>query len=272
MRPCLNDEELFALVDGAVAGKDAELLRRHIEVCERCGKSHRALERAMACLAEEEQLDVSVHADAVLAALDRSVVAERPRPWRRRVPFAIGAVAAAAALFVGIGIGRNPEEGFTARGAPPSAIGSASLRRSIAVTVETLDGDVPRALEAGSRVTRDTRFVVSHRNTSRGTAHALVFAIDAKGAVHWLYPAYESAGSDPSSVLLGPTAGREVVMGSAVSFDDMSVGRLAIVTVLSREPLRVSQIEGRSVMSLDALRRDLPRTEITSIEVLVSER
>jgi hypothetical protein len=273
MRPCLDDEETFALVDGAVAEKDAAILRRHIDGCERCRTRVRAMERTIFALAEEENVDPVVHADAVLAALDEAdVITARatPRRFGRILPLAIGGLAAAAALFIGIGLRRNTaDDGFTARG---GAMVDAPLRRSLAVTVQVLDGNVPRALTNEATVTPKTRFVASHRNTGTTTGHALVFAVDAKRSVHWLYPAYESAGTDPSSVMLAPTEGREVLMGTGVAFEDLAAGPASIVTVLSREPVPVSRIEQLSDPSPGAIQAALPGAEVTSIRVEVTDR
>ncbi|HVH46066.1 MAG TPA: zf-HC2 domain-containing protein [Labilithrix sp.] len=274
MRSCLGDEELFALVDGALPAKDAMLLREHVDGCARCADSVKTLERALSCLAEEPPLDVRAHADAVLAALDRPQPQARVRPWRRALPLAIGTLAAAAALVVGVGIGRHRttgDDGFTPRG---GALIDAPLGRSVAVTIQTLEGDLPRALVAGSKVTSETRFVASHRNTGTATAYALVFGVDARGDVHWLYPAFEAAGTDPASAPLPPTEGREALMGTGAWFDDLSPGRLSIVTILSREPLHVSRIEGRAALGLgvEALRREFANSEVTSIDVFVAGR
>lgn len=270
MRPCLQEEELFALVDGALAEKDARLLRDHAKACDACTKSIATLDRALSCLADEEALDVAAHADAVLAALDRPLPVPRPRGWQRpAVTLGIGAMAAAAAFVLGIDFGRHSEEGFAARG-PSSA--EHGIRRSVAIDVQTLEADVARPLVPGATVSASTRFVASHRNTGSTTAYAMVFGVDAHGVVHWLYPAYESAGTDPASVPLPPTRGRDVSMGTGVSFDDMSPGRLSVISLLSRAPLRLSTIEARAALGIEALRRDFPDADVTSIDVQVSLR
>ncbi len=271
MRPCLDDEESFALVDGALSEKDAVVLRRHLEGCERCRARVVAMEKSLAVLGEEVALDPAKHADAVMAALDGvRVEAKPPRRIGRLVPIAMGALAAAAALVIGINVGRRQhEDGFVARG---GAVVDAPIGRSVAVTVHALDNDVPRPLTNNAVVGKDTRFAASHRNTGSTHAYAMVFVVDAKRAVHWLYPAYESLGSDPASVSLAPTEGREAMMGTGASFDDLAPGPMEVITVLSREPIHVSRIERLPEPSLSAIEAALEGAEVRALHLEVSER
>lgn len=270
MRRCLEDEELFALVDGALSEKDERPIREHLEACVHCKEGVARIKGALACLSKEEPIDMAAHVDVVMAAIERapSSVARPPRTTRV-LPVALGALAAAAALVLGVGIGRHsPESEFTARG---GAAVDAGLRRTVALTVQVLDGEVARPVVRGTVVTRKTRFLASHRNTSVVAAQAMVFAVDSKNTVHWLYPAYDSASADPPSVALVGTGGSEVMMSSAVSFEDLSSGPLTLFTVLSREPLRVSRIERMRDLSLAALRRELSEADISSIDVVVAD-
>lgn len=270
MRPCLVDEELFALVDGAVSEPDGRVLREHVAGCARCQKSVSKMERALDAIGREEPFDANAHADAIFARLDR---AERATPsrgpgwWSRRASI-VGAVAAAAAVLLGVGVMRRPSE-FAPRGA--SSVG-ARVSHSAGVTVGTTDGTAMTPIASGARISRHARFVASARNVSGEDAYALVFAVDAKKGVHWLYPAFTSDATDPASELLAPSAGREVVMKSAVVFDDLDAGRLTVVTVLSRTPMHVSQIEKRGALDLADLRKDFPDADVTSIDVDVDER
>lgn len=274
MRRCLTDDELFALVDGALAPHDSELLRRHLHGCSRCSDAVTTMERSLAGLAEEPSIDVTAHVNSVLAAIDRPAPTERPGP-SRGLAIALSALAAAAALVLGVGIGRRHagEDGFAARG---GAHDDAAIGRSVAVTIHAVDGSLTRKIKAGATLPAGTRFVASHRNSSSSVAYALVFALDTKDEIHWLYPAYESANSDPPSVSLAPTQGREVSMESAVAFDDLAPGRLSLVTILSREPLPVSRIEDRSKtranLELDSLRAAFPEATVTSLDVSILPR
>lgn len=271
MRHCLSDEEMFSLVDGALAPGDSELLRSHSSGCSRCSNAVATMERSLAGLADEPALDVAAHASAVLSAIDRPTPAVRPS---RFVPVAVSTLAVAAALVLGIGIGRrsSTEDEFAARGGASDT----SVGRSVAVTLHAVDGDVTRKVTAGVSVSGGARFVASHRNSSATPAYALVFGVDSRGEIHWLYPAYESIGSDPASVPLEPTQGREASMESAVSFDDLAPGRLSLVTILTREPLSVSRIESRakSVSNLEpnALRKAFPEAAVTSLDVQILSR
>lgn len=260
MRPCLEDEEIFALVDGAASEKDAAVWRKHIEGCERCTKSVQPLERALAVIAEDEPLDATAHADAVMAAIERG---DRVTKRRRVQPVVLGGLALAAALLVGIGIGRrHSDDGFTARG---MSEGSA-LARDVAITLRA-NG---RPIAPNDELPPDARFDAMERNIGTSPAHALVFAVDAKANVHWLYPAYESTATDPPSITIASNTRNDLALGTAVAFDDLAAGPLSLVTILSPAPLHVSQIETRgAALAPDELRRAFPETDVRVLPVRI---
>jgi hypothetical protein len=265
MRACLTEEELFALVDGAASDKDAAVWRKHVAGCERCTRSVEALEKALATLGEDEPIDVKEHADAVMASLDRAP-AKRQRVL---MPLAVSGIALAAALLLGIGIGRGtrPDDAgeFTARGG-----GSASaLERDIAIDVlkAQADGTFIR-MEEHEAVATTASFAARYRNVGATNSCALVFLVDAKRDVHWLYPAFIDPRSNPSSIAIPPATAPHS-MGDGVTFSDLAPGAAIVVTMLTKTPLSVSQIEQQSDVTPDALRRAFPDAVIHVLPIRV---
>ena len=103
-------------------------------------------------------------------------------------------------------------------------------------------GDVLVKLEEGARVAPGVALVASYHNVDRVPAYLMVFGRDSQGEIHWVYPGFADAKSDPQSVSLLPLQTRQALPDSVV-LDDLPAGVLEVVSLITREPLRVSQIE-----------------------------
>jgi hypothetical protein len=97
-----------------------------------------------------------------------------------------------------------------------------------------------------------------------GAVYLLAFVVDARGTVHWLYPAYTDASEDPASLLLPPRS-EDTPLSDTVVLDTPAQGPARLVTVLSREPLHVSDIESLppEQLSTDALRARLGEVHVS---------
>ncbi|WNG25177.1 hypothetical protein F0U62_14960 [Cystobacter fuscus] len=116
-----------------------------------------------------------------------------------------------------------------------------------------------RRLERNTPVPRDTPLLGVYRNTdTTGAVYLLAFVVDAGNTVHWLYPGYIEAGQDPASILLPPGPG-DTPLPETVVLDAPAPGPARLLTVFSREPLHVSDIESlpSEQLSTDALRTQL---------------
>jgi len=188
----------------------------------------------------------------VMARLDDPPA--RPR-WPYVALAAAAAVAAAAALW--LAVPRTSD--FAARGTREH-----ELTRLAGITLFALDGEL-RPLAAGSRVTAGTAYVAAYRNAGRAPAYALVFALDAAGDVHWLYPAFTDAATDPTAIVLAPTP-VPALLADAVVLEQPARGPLLLVAIVTAAPVHVSDIE-RMQHSLAALRARWPELEATVVEV-----
>jgi hypothetical protein len=71
----------------------------------------------------------------------------------------------------------------------------------------------------------------------------MIFAVDAGRSVHWFYPAYERAGTNPASIPI--KQGLADVPLPDLIHQDWSPGPLAIHALFSSQPLSVLEVEAR---------------------------
>lgn len=270
----LSEERLFALVDGPIdpRASTAEDDATHLSACAQCRDALEELRGLVSDLAgsrddEVRESDVR-HVMEAIAAREASragadaVRPRAPRAWMAAATTAL-AIAAGVALFVGSR--RAPGEGeFIARGGQVAS----SLAKDVGVRVFAGERR-PVVLRDGAVVTPDEALVAGFTNVHAGAAYLVMFAVDSSAQVHWLYPAYEHAGDDPSSVPLERTT-HERFMPTSVVLDAPSEGVLRIYAVTTTAPIRVADIEARDPRSLDRtlLERDF-HASVTETRVQV---
>jgi hypothetical protein len=93
----------------------------------------------------------------------------------------------------------------------------------------------------------------------------MVFAVDAAGEVHWIYPAYLDPNTDPTSIELPPSRA-EQRLPDQVELADPAAGPLRLITIVSPAPIHVSEIE-RSTDDLPARFPDADVREQTGIRM-----
>jgi hypothetical protein len=239
-------------------------VEKYLEVCSACAERVIALHELIADIGApvpQPRLDVAEHVSAVMKRLDAKV------PSRARPRWATwgGALAAAAALVLLWSTGQRTwtQEGtLTARGGPTEA----SLSRDVGLQLYAEQQSL-RPLEPGSRIRADVALTAGLRNLASERAHLLLFAVDARQAVHWIAPAYTEAGTDPGATPIEPALAERLLPSSAV-FDDLAPGPLRVVAIITREPTHVSSIEGLPAEELEGERliRHFPRAEIRQFQ------
>ena len=174
-------------------------------------------------------------------AVRRAVAAPAARPRTRRARFVVGSLAlsAAASLLLFVAVGRKggapSDEGFQARGAAAPVAG-----RWAGVRLYRVRGDDPPAA-LGTTIGRRDGVLVSYSNLGpKPYAYLTVFAVDARGQVAWLYPAWERAADDPSSIAIEKGAASEL---RALIHPAWAPGPATLYALFSREPWHVRQIE-----------------------------
>jgi hypothetical protein len=249
---CLTEDRLLAWIDGGIAPNQKGPIARHLAGCADCRGKMSELEALLGDLAAPPSFDESAHVASVMKRLDAGDAqghraARRPLPrWFARMgaAAAVLAVAAATVLVVrGRGLPER-EPDFVARGArqPPS------LRRDVGTRIFTGARSLV-ALDDGATIDGASPLTASYSNVHPTPAYALVFAVDSKGTVHWLFPAYADERENPESVLL-ERAPRERLFPTSVVLDAPAPGPLRIVSLITEVPLHVADVDRRGALDL----------------------
>ena len=261
--PCPSNREWLSLIDGEATENRAAELRVHAGNCSRCAQElemQRQLVRDLGAPAP-------VSSDAVAAVMRRIESVERParRLGWRGWALTGGALAAAAVVAFLIVPSTGFDRGiFSARGH------RVPWTQKVGVEVWAIESS-PRKFEAGSVLSAATAMVASYHNVDTAAAYLLVFALDARGEIHWAYPGFEDPKTDPASVRLEPLQMNKVLPDS-VLLDDLPVGPMELVTFISRESIHVSRIESLPVpeRSVSSLRVRFPSARIDSLSLRVA--
>jgi hypothetical protein len=256
---CPSEPELISFADADLPPEQLTRIEKHLELCSSCAKEVVALTELSADLASPPPappLDVAEHVAAVMSRLEarpRAKGLSRLATWSGGV-----AAAAAVALFVALRPAVPPEAELVARGGDARG----SLSRDVGVQLY-LQGESLEALGAGSQLPARAALTAGLRNLANERAYLLLFAVDSRQVVHWVAPAFTLEGSDPEAAPVEP-AQQEQLLPSAVVFDDLALGPLRVVALISRSPLRVSQIEALppSELTAESLMRRFPPSEI----------
>lgn len=264
---CPGTDELFLLLDGELTENRALRVREHVAECTVCRAEVESLHRLVRDVsAPVEPLPGAL--ERVMARLDESAPASRG-PWRPAWGAVLGVVAVAGAVVLGPAVARHHDHdrasSFTARGSADR-----SLARDVGVTLHRHTTRL-ELLAPGAEVTDDTAYAVSFRNLGPGgSAQLTVFAQDAAGEVHWIEPVWLDPSSDPGSVPL-PHSDVESAPRSSVVLERPAAGELRIFSVVTAEPVHVSEVEKLASTHIDAqaLRALWPDAVVDMIPVRV---
>ena len=239
---CPPAETLARLIAEDLPLAEARDLERHLEGCTACAEKRAQTAALVAGLA------------GPLPGLDRDgsrfvagVVDRLDRPSRRRVPWRLVAAAALVLLvlpvsYLGLRHAREPGR-FTPRGARPSS-SPAVLETLVGVEPLRARGAAFVPLRAGARLSAADGLAFRYDNLSREQLYLLAFALDREGEVHWFYPAYLSASSDPLGVPLAAGV-RGRLLPEVTRPEGVPPGPLRVVTVVGRRRVSVKQAERR---------------------------
>jgi hypothetical protein len=244
-------ERLLAYLDGQLEPAEARAMAAYLENSARGRQRVEELRAMTDTLAELDPIlaDLDLVAD-VRAAVASEQVTTRPGRWRWGVAAlaACLAVALVAPLLVGLqerGSGsavpnQVDELGFRSKGVADTEARKAN--RWLGIQLFRVRGKEP-PVRVDRRLRRDDGLLVAYTNLGpQPYTHLMVFAVDATGRVHWLYPAFERAGDDPQAIPIEGGA-------AAVELPDLirhpfAKGTLVLQALFLRRPAQVSQIEG----------------------------
>jgi hypothetical protein len=260
-----TETDLIRFVDQDLSPEQLERIEDHLRECSACAKEVSALRRlidGVAAPVAGPPLDVGAHVASVMSRLDAPLPGTRP--LRRKI-FGYGlAFAAAAALVLALGTGDR--DALTARGARSAP----SLEREIGVELYAQERTL-LPLPSGSRIGSRTALTAGVRNAGAAPAYLLLFAVDAEDAVHWIAPEYTAAGTDPLSLSIAPAPVQRPLPTAAV-FDDLAPGTLRVVAVITREPRRVSEIDGLppAELAFELLKKRFGTGEVRQVVLFVT--
>jgi hypothetical protein len=267
--PCPASDELTRLLDGELTENRAAQLRDHVADCPACAAELAAQELLLARLATPVPGLPSAHAMAALVArLDAADLAEAagaaaaPTARRRPGPRAWAGLAAAAAVLAVVWVAPwHREETFAPRG------DGVAWTQKVGVDLWALRG-APRRLAPNDALAPGVPLVASYSNLDPAPAWLLAFALDERGEVHWLYPGYHDARTDPQALRLEGSVAQRALPESVV-LEEVPPGSLRLVTVVSRSPLRVSDVEAAAPSDRrpEALRRRWPGARVDELVV-----
>jgi hypothetical protein len=206
-------------------------------------------------------------ADLVLAELDRPR-ATRARKW----PLMASLVAAAttAALVVGlVWRERAGAEEWAARGSPPGAPASESVRRML-LRFGRISGDHFDPITPGATIYPNEVIAAEVGRTGRRSLFLLAFVVDAEGERHWIYPAYEVGAPPPSAEPL-PTADVPRVLSTMTRLSGPATGPARLVAIVLTKPASVEPIETAPLedLSRERLASHFPNALVTETRVVV---
>jgi hypothetical protein len=258
---CPGKEEWLDLLDGEATENRASALRAHAGQCPTCAREMELQQQLIADLAAP----VSVAPGAVEAIMRQLPQSQAASPRRRPWALAGGAILLAAAGVVLIPRWTSDLGTFSARGGD-----KVPWTQKVGAEVFVL-GDTLVKLQAGTRVAAGVALVASYHNVDRAPAYLMVVGRDERGEWHWVYPGFQDAKSDPPSVPMEPLRTRQALPDSVV-LDELPAGELEVITLITREPIRVSRLESlpRGERSVFNLRARFPDARITSLPLQVA--
>jgi hypothetical protein len=245
---CPSEESLLRAELGELEHHLTLELAEHEASCPRCHALLREQRRLLADLAAPPAFSQS-EPEFLAAVLERCSAASEPAPTfrstrrgavgptaRSRAPL-YGVLALAACACLWLLRPAAPVEHIAARGSSHNALAPVRIEARLVRdgALLPLDG---AELHAGDGIT--ARYV----NQSTRPAYLALFALDAAGAVHWIFPAYLDPASNPSSIPLAASQTSRLLEDS-VEPEAPAPGRLRVVAVVSEQPLAVKEIERR---------------------------
>ncbi len=236
---CLGERLLIQAELGEVTLNQAGHIERHLAECAGCAGRRDELRQLVTDLERPRDGESESFVARVMANRGATVVANSthgPRVVR------LAWIAAAAVFLLGAGIEvghryrHGHEDTWTARGGRHEV-------RSDQPTTEILvvhDGQL-RPVDSQPLSPGDA-FAVRFVNPGQARYYLAAFAMDAAGTVHWIYPEYADATTDPRSVLL-PATQQETLLPQVVEPDRPARGPLQVVALLTSAPVSVKQVE-----------------------------
>lgn len=236
---CASQQELVRAELGELTVNQLRTLDEHVAVCSGCARARDQIRQLAADLSRvPAPLQGGEFVARVMAARAQEPVAQP----RRRSYFPLLSAAALVLVVAGsvklLADRPGAEDSWTARGQ-----GTKSKIPLNAPASEVLVMREGKLLPlSGQTLSSVDAFAVRYLNPTSQTQYLAAFAVDAAGAVHWIFPAYLDAATDPSSVPLAP-ATDERLLPQLVAPEKPAPGPMRVFTLTSPKPTSVKRVE-----------------------------
>jgi len=278
MTTCPPEDHWLELAVGGVLPPRAAELHAHRVTCAICDGTWASITELTSDLSAPPR-DIELDVDESVAALmdritreDRALSRARFLRWSSA---AAGGLAAAAASILLVSRGGRGEQRAELQARGGADASGHTLGRQVGFRLLRIDDGGFVRLRQGDSVDRATTFTGTYRNIGDGAAHLLVFAVDARDAVHWLYPAFTDPSTDPRAVVIEASR-TDVVLPTSVRLEAPAVGTMRVIALIAPQDHGVSEVEALAPteLSRDALARRFPEASVEelSLEVLAEQR
>jgi hypothetical protein len=258
---CAVEASLPRFVDDDLAPENSARIAEHLQSCQICREHERTLRQLISDLRAPvlSDFDARAHARDVLAAISSSR-SERPAlPLRAARWLALAATAIAALLPLGYMAVRAPSSSseLQARGGGDK---TPSIARDVGVELYAGNlGHEPLApLRPGATLNAEQALTAGYRNLGAQPVSMLLFALDARGTIHWISPRFSDPQTDPVATVLPPSPELRL-LPTTVVFDEPAPGVMRVFTVLRSTPMHVSDVEALDTRANNLSARDITR-------------
>ncbi len=233
-----KSKELMMYLEDQLVTEEARALEKRLEAGEHQSelKENRAfLQRLRERDPRADQVDV---VDAVLARAKTPRTFGR-RSWRLWILPAVALAGLLAVIVIPIGAPEAPE--FRAKSG-----GVESALRWTGIHVYKLDAQNElqplKSLAEPDLVQKNSRLVFSYTNKSpQPDSHLMIYGVDSQGAVHWYYPAWTDALSDPAAIKIRRGVISELLPDRVEQ--PLAKGPLSLHGLFLNRPLTVQTVE-----------------------------
>jgi len=253
---CPSDEQLLLFVLGELSVNESEAVARHRAACADCRAALRERTELLSDLRATPELESSEDefTRRVLARRDRQQSpgssSRSTRGWARALAVSLVAAAALFALLprfeTELAMHSQADHGQP-RGTTTAGLAAEPFAELFRVRDGVFTPLGEAALTAGDAI------AVRCSNAGDEPVRLLVFALDAESTVHWLYPAYLDAATNPESITIAART-RDRLLDEMVEPEAPRAGALRVFALFSRAPLTVADIEAhRAELALTTL-------------------
>ncbi len=235
---CPDEQTLAAFMEGELSTNAAGELQVHLADCAACRQAFERL-REIAGQLRRARADDDPH--FVSQVLERLPAGHRRHPGRWLVALALPA-AAAFAVFLSASLHHHDGE-FVARGSARPGPAEPATHLGVEVFVHQQSRERNRvAMRGGERIENGDGFSFVVSNRLGRDVYLCLFAIDNAQAVHWFYPSYTDAATEPQAIRV-PATPAIMPLSQGVTPEGLAPGRLSVVALFLARPVRVSEVE-----------------------------